>query len=87
MDDNPSILSHISIGTNDFERAIAFYDAVLSPLGCKRLVRVDGGYYTPHLSYRSRRETFASSGSQIFLGLLFPFAHVDIVMTRFMYSH
>jgi hypothetical protein len=24
MDDNPSILSHVSIGTNDFERAVAF---------------------------------------------------------------
>jgi len=33
MDNNPSILSHVSIGTNDFERAVAFYDAVLSPLG------------------------------------------------------
>jgi catechol 2,3-dioxygenase-like lactoylglutathione lyase family enzyme len=34
---NPSVLSHVSIGTNDFERAIAFYDQVLSTLGCKRL--------------------------------------------------
>ncbi len=25
-DDIPSILSHISIGTNDFERAVGFYD-------------------------------------------------------------
>jgi catechol 2,3-dioxygenase-like lactoylglutathione lyase family enzyme len=33
--DNPSILSHVSIGTNDFARAVAFYDAVLSTLGCK----------------------------------------------------
>ncbi len=24
--DIPSILSHISIGTNDFERAVGFYD-------------------------------------------------------------
>jgi len=38
MDNNPSILSHVSIGTNDFERAIAFYDAVLPTLGCKRLM-------------------------------------------------
>jgi catechol 2,3-dioxygenase-like lactoylglutathione lyase family enzyme len=29
MEESPSILSHISIGTNDFERAIAFYDQVL----------------------------------------------------------
>jgi catechol 2,3-dioxygenase-like lactoylglutathione lyase family enzyme len=38
MDSNPSILSHVSLGTNDFERAVAFYDAVLFPLGCKRLM-------------------------------------------------
>lgn len=33
--DNPSILSHISIGTNDFARARAFYDAVLPSLGIR----------------------------------------------------
>jgi catechol 2,3-dioxygenase-like lactoylglutathione lyase family enzyme len=42
MDNNPSILSHISLGTNQFERAVAFYDAVLSPLGCKRLAEHPG---------------------------------------------
>ena len=31
--DNPSIISHLSIGTNDFTRAKAFYDAVLPSLG------------------------------------------------------
>jgi catechol 2,3-dioxygenase-like lactoylglutathione lyase family enzyme len=36
--DNPSILSHVSIGTNNFEQAIAFYDAVLLTLGCQRLM-------------------------------------------------
>lgn len=41
-DDNPSILSHISIGTNDFEKAVAFYDAVLATLGCKRLMEHPG---------------------------------------------
>ena len=34
---NPSIISHVSLGTNDFEKAAAFYDAVLSILGCKRV--------------------------------------------------
>lgn len=38
MADNPSIISHISIGTNNFEKAIAFYDQVLKPLGCQRLM-------------------------------------------------
>lgn len=42
MDDNPSILSHVSIGTNDFERAVAFYDAVLPTLGCKRIMEHPG---------------------------------------------
>ena len=37
MDNNPSILSHVSLGTNNFERAIAFYDKVLATLGCKRI--------------------------------------------------
>lgn len=39
MDENPSILSHISLGTNDFERAIAFYDRVLPTLGCRRVMQ------------------------------------------------
>ena len=34
--DNPSIISHVSIGTNDFDRAIVFYDAVLATVGCSR---------------------------------------------------
>ncbi|MBL4687367.1 MAG: VOC family protein [Nannocystaceae bacterium] len=34
--DNPSIISHVSIGTNDFERSVAFYDAVLATIGCKQ---------------------------------------------------
>ena len=38
MDDNPSMLSHISIGTNQFERAVAFYDQVLPVLGCRRVM-------------------------------------------------
>ena len=41
-DDIPSILSHISIGTNDFERAVGFYDKVLPTLGCKRIMEHPG---------------------------------------------
>ncbi len=40
--DNPSIISHISIGTNNFERAVAFYDKVLSTLGCKQIMNYPG---------------------------------------------
>ena len=42
MDENPSIISHVSVGTNDFEKAIAFYDQVLSTLGCKRIMEHPG---------------------------------------------
>ncbi|MGI9302034.1 MAG: VOC family protein [Gammaproteobacteria bacterium] len=41
-DEIPSILSHVSIGTNDFERATAFYDEVLPTLGCKRVMEHPG---------------------------------------------
>ncbi len=36
--DNPRIMSHVSIGTNDFARTCAFYDTVLSALGCRRIM-------------------------------------------------
>ena len=42
MVDSPSIISHVSVGTNDFERAIAFYDQVLPTLGCRRLMEHPG---------------------------------------------
>ncbi len=35
--ENPSIMSHISIGTNDFHRAAKFYDAVLQTIGARRV--------------------------------------------------
>ncbi|OHC28200.1 MAG: glyoxalase [Pseudomonadales bacterium RIFCSPHIGHO2_02_FULL_60_43] len=41
-DANPSILSHISIGTNQFDKATAFYDQVLATLGCKRVLAHPG---------------------------------------------
>jgi catechol 2,3-dioxygenase-like lactoylglutathione lyase family enzyme len=41
-DDIPSIMSHVSIGTNDFERAAAFYDAVLATLGARRIMEHPG---------------------------------------------
>ena len=39
---NPSIRSHVSIGVSDLERAVAFYDAVLPVLGCKKLFEFPG---------------------------------------------
>ena len=40
--ENPSIISHISIGTNNFERAVVFYNRVLSTLGCKQIMKYPG---------------------------------------------
>lgn len=42
MDDITSIISHVSIGTNQFDRAVAFYDQVLPTLGCKRMMEYLG---------------------------------------------
>ena len=41
-EENPSILSHVSLGTNDFERAARFYDRVLPALGIKRIMAHPG---------------------------------------------
>jgi catechol 2,3-dioxygenase-like lactoylglutathione lyase family enzyme len=41
-DENPSIVSHISIGTNNFDRAVAFYDKVLPTVGAKQIMRHPG---------------------------------------------
>ncbi|MDH3472210.1 MAG: VOC family protein [Rhodospirillales bacterium] len=35
------MISHLSLGTNDLERAAAFYDAVLPTLGYKRVLTRD----------------------------------------------
>lgn len=32
-EDNPSVLSHVSIGVNDYKAALAFYDSVLGSIG------------------------------------------------------
>lgn len=40
--DNPSLMSHVSVGTADLPRAAAFYDAVLATLGARR--HVDEGF-------------------------------------------
>ena len=45
------MFSHVTLGTNDFARAIAFYDALLFPLGLERRETVEAeglaGYATP----------------------------------------
>ena len=41
-DDNPSILSHVSLGTNNFEQSCLFYDKALAPLGITRVETIPG---------------------------------------------
>ena len=36
-------IHHVSLGTNQFEKASAFYDSVLNTLGLKRIVEYPGG--------------------------------------------
>lgn len=40
--DNPSIINHLSIGTNNFDAAARFYDQVLGTVGAKRLAEHPG---------------------------------------------
>ena len=39
---NPSLMSHVSIGVNDFKRAVTFYDAVLATIGAGRAFEHEG---------------------------------------------
>jgi len=39
---NPSILSHVSIGTNDFDKSKKFYETVLAALGCRVIMEHPG---------------------------------------------
>jgi catechol 2,3-dioxygenase-like lactoylglutathione lyase family enzyme len=41
-DQNPSILSHVSLGSNRFEDAATFYDQTLATLGCTRIMAHPG---------------------------------------------
>ncbi len=40
--DNPSIISHVSLGTNQFDKAKAFYEKVLATLGCRVIMEHPG---------------------------------------------
>lgn len=40
--DNPSILSHVSVGVRDVAASAKFYDAVMATLGAKRVFEHDG---------------------------------------------
>ncbi len=42
MNNNPSCISHVSLGTNTFEKAAEFYDVVLATIGAKRIMEHPG---------------------------------------------
>ena len=46
----PSIMSHVSVGTNDYPRAKAFYDAVLGTLHIGVVMEHAGAAVAAHLS-------------------------------------
>jgi len=39
---NSSIMAHVSVGSNQYEKAITFYDRVLAAIGAKRVVEIPG---------------------------------------------
>ena len=40
--DVPNIMSHVSIGSNDLDAALGFYDAVLATIGAERKLELPG---------------------------------------------
>jgi len=40
--ENPSVISHISVGTNRFDLAVAFYTSVLATIGCRPIIEHPG---------------------------------------------
>ncbi|WOF73616.1 VOC family protein [Parvibaculaceae bacterium PLY_AMNH_Bact1] len=41
-DENPSIMSHVSIGSNKLDEALTFYDTVMPTIGAKRIMEHEG---------------------------------------------
>ena len=41
-EENPSILSHTSLGTNNFDAAVQFYDHVMLTIGARRIMEPPG---------------------------------------------
>lgn len=40
-DQNPSIMSHVSVGTNDLSRSLEFYDVVMPTIGASRVHEIE----------------------------------------------
>lgn len=75
-DENPSILSHVSLGTNDMEKATAFYDKALAPLGIRRVETLEnfaaayGKQYPEFWINLPADEKPASTGNGVHVGFI-----------------
>jgi catechol 2,3-dioxygenase-like lactoylglutathione lyase family enzyme len=74
-DENPSIMSHVSLGTNDFPAAREFYIRVLGTLGCRIIMEHEGatafGKAYPEFWIQTPFDgKAASSGNGVHLGFL-----------------
>ena len=57
----PSIIHHVSAGTNDFDAATAFYDKVLATIGARRIFDIPG-VAVAYRASSSRSSGFKSQG-------------------------
>ena len=75
-EENPSILSHVSLGTNDMDKATAFYDKALAPLGIRRVEILDnfaaayGKQYPEFWINLPADEKPASTGNGVHVGFI-----------------
>ncbi|MCY4658129.1 MAG: VOC family protein [Gammaproteobacteria bacterium] len=76
VDDIPSIINHVSIGTNQLEAASAFYDKVLATIGAGRKLVIPGlavayGKYFPEFWLNSPlNQQAASTGNGTHIAFL-----------------
>jgi catechol 2,3-dioxygenase-like lactoylglutathione lyase family enzyme len=76
-DNDASVVSHVSIGTNDIDRAAAFYDKVLATLGCTRVMQYPGavayGKAYPEFWVQTPIDGYpASTGNGMHIGFIAP---------------
>jgi len=75
---NPSIMSHVSIGTNQTDKALAFYDKVLATIGARRMLLFreparDQGQCLPlHSEHASWRGRIRPAGLPVFRPIAAP---------------
>ena len=76
-DEIPSIVSHVSLGTNDYDKAKAFYDAIMPIIGSRCLEEFPGaaayGKMFPEFWIQSPIDSNpATTGNGIHIGFIAP---------------